>query len=310
MHPPGHRPARRQHAAVPDGFRCHLNHPGYPRDLGQPGLQHLDVLLAGFLRPGPADHLELPGQLVQIHGQPGPGSTFPRDDIGQMLPQRIDPDPGGDAGGEQRHTRQAVGVEQLSQVRQAVIQVGGAYPVHLVQHHRHHLAVPGKWPQVAVVYGGVSVFLGIQHPDELIDHGHYPIHLGAVGGDHGVVIGQVQQHQPPEAVLPGRHLLAVPDPEPVQELGVGVPEAHGEGFGRGGAEHPRFRNVRSHQRVRQRRLAGAGRPGKRHDGLLPPAETLSGSFQGLAGAPRQLIRHAPSRNIDQLGQAVQPEAHQ
>ena len=169
-----------------------------------------------------------------------------------MFPQRIDPGPGHGAGGEQRNVLQAVGVEQLSQMSQAVVQIGSAHPIRLVQHNHHYLAVPGKWLQIAVMHRRIRIFLRIQHPDKLINDRHHPVHLGSVGGHHGIVIWQIQQHHPPETVLPDRHLPTVRYPEPVQELGIGVPKAHSKGFSGGGAQHPHFRDVRSHQRVHQR----------------------------------------------------------
>ena len=188
VHPPGHRPSRRQRAAVPDGFRRYIDHPRHSCDLGQPDFQHLDILIAGFLQPDTAGLVKLLCQLIQFHGQPGPGGAFPSDDIGQVFPQRIDPSPGHGAGGEQRHVLQPVGVEQLSQVSQTVVQIGSAYPIHLVQHNHHHLAVPGKRLQIAVMHRRIRVFLRIQHPDELINNRHHPVHLGSVCGHHGIVI--------------------------------------------------------------------------------------------------------------------------
>ena len=157
-----------------------------------------------------------------------------------MLPQRIDPDPGRGAGGKQRCALQPVGVEQLTQVLQAVVQIHRADPVHLVQHNHYHLAVPGKWPQIAVMHRRIRVFLGVQHPDELIDDGHHPIHLGAVGGHHGIVIWQVQQHHPSETIPTRRHRLSMPHTQPVKKLGVGFPKTESECFGRGGAQRPRL----------------------------------------------------------------------
>jgi hypothetical protein len=53
------------------------------------------------------------------------------------------------------------------------------------------------------VQGGVGVLLRVHHPDDDVDQPQQAVHLLAVIGGGGIVVGQIDQHQPVEALLLG-----------------------------------------------------------------------------------------------------------
>ncbi len=83
-------------------------------------------------------------------------------------------------GGQQRHARQPVGVQQPAQVGQDLRQFGGGQPVGLVEHDDGDVAVPVELAQVAVVHHPVGVLLRVDHPDDQVDQGQQPVDLQPV----------------------------------------------------------------------------------------------------------------------------------
>ena len=117
--------------------------------------------------------------------------------------------------------------QQTADVGHGVRDVRRGQPVDLVEHHDHHLAVPGERPQVAVVDRRVGVLLRVEHPHQHVDEGDEPVDLQPVRHLRRVVVGQVEQHEPAQVVL---RFQGVPagDLEPVEQgaRAVGVPD-HG-----------------------------------------------------------------------------------
>nr|MCF0102305.1 hypothetical protein [Streptomyces sp. MH191] len=157
-------------------------------------------------------------------------------------------------------------------------------------------------PQIALVQDGVGVLLRIDHPDDGVDEGEDPVDLLAVFHGRRIVVGQVHQDQPAQlgvavGPLDGTSAQSSGNAQPVDERRRAVaPTAH-ERRGGGGAAHPGLRDRDPGERVEQRRLATAGRPGQGDDRVLP----------GEPAARRRLLQD-PAR----LGQraAVQPGARQ
>ena len=72
--------------------------------------------------------------------------------------------------------------------------------VHLVEHQHGDIRVPRKGAQVALVQRRVGVLLRVEHPDDDVHQPQQAVHLLAVTGGGGVVVGQVDQDKPVEAL--------------------------------------------------------------------------------------------------------------
>ena len=151
---------------------------------------------------GTADHVrQRRAHRVQVRGDPPQRGPVRGDGAGQHVAQPVEPRSGGRRHGQHRHVRQAVVGQQPPDVGHGVRDVRGGEPVDLVEHHDHHVAVPGERPQVAVVDRGVGVLLRVEHPHQQVDQLDQPVDLEPVRHLGRVVVGQVEQHEPAQVVL-------------------------------------------------------------------------------------------------------------
>lgn len=146
--------------------------------------------------------------MVQIGRQPPPGRGVLGDDLAQHGAQIRHALPGECGGGEHDGPvlavladRESVLVEQPSQVVEDQVRRVPRQPVDLIEHQHGHIGVPGQGAQIALVQCRVGVLLRVQHPDDDVHQPQQAVHLLAVTGGGGVVVGEVDQYQPVEALI-------------------------------------------------------------------------------------------------------------
>jgi hypothetical protein len=164
--------------------------------------------------------------------------------------------------------------------------------------------VAGERLEVAVVDRRVGVLLRIEHPHEQVGVAHEPVDLEVVRHLGGVVVGQVEQHQPLQVGVLGRrvehahprHLVPLRDADPRQDLARTLrPPRTGEGPGGRGPLDADAGELEVGELVEQRRLARAGRAGERHD------RVLAGQAQPLLGALGDLSCRLEPRLVETAG---------
>ena len=145
----------------------------------------------------------------------------------------------------------------------------------------------------------VGVLLRVEHPHHQVGHLDQPLDLEVVADLGGVVVGQVEQHQPLECRPASRPPSSIesratwwrggmPSQSSSSVARLGAPGAGG-GPRRGRASYADRGEVEPGQGVERRGLAGAGRAGQRDDGVVA-GQPQPGARPGRRRRPRRRPR--------------------
>ena len=95
---------------------------------------------------------------------------------------------------------ESVGSEDVGELGQAGVELGGGEQVDLVEHHEERRVLAGEIAKVRMDRG-IAVLLRVGHPEQEIGQVGEPLHLELVRPFDRVVVGQVDQDQAVERVL-------------------------------------------------------------------------------------------------------------
>ena len=263
------------------GVGHHVHAGGDRKTPGQPGHR-----IGGHLRRDRiADgHGHLAGHPVEVGVQPGHQRPALGNPGRQFAAEGVHAGSGGGGGGQHPHSHQPVLGQQPGQVFLRGSPVGLGQQIDLVERHQGDPGMSGEAPQVALVEGGIGIFLWVDDPDERVDHLDQSIDLGPMRLGGGIVVGQVDQHQACQLVGGIAHNVSARNLQPVEKpFG---PTAHdgGPGLRRGGTTYPDRCQVFTEDGIERRRLAAAGGARKRHHGVGGAmTEAPTGRLECLSG---------------------------
>ena len=260
----------------------------------------------GLAAHGPRQHRDV-GRQALCRGQPGVDDGF------EARPQHVHAVAAAGGHGQHLDVEQAVATHQAPKVGEAGPLLGGAQTVDLVENHQHDRPVLGERGQVLLVQQRIGVLDRVGDPDDDVHQADEAVDLDTVLGDHRVVVGQVEQHEPVQRVrrvvqraLPG-HPSTCRHGQPVeQRVGVhAAPDAR-QRDRRRRTSHPGLGQVEPGEGVEQRRLARAGRPGQRdHGEVEPEARALAGARLHRLDVGHRLGADEAAQQHRGLGQRLQ-----
>ena len=261
-------------------------------------------------------HRQAPPDGVQLGLRGGDDGLGPFDGLAQLRPNGLQAD------AVKRRRRidgdipKPVAVKQDLDVGQQGVDDGFGNGVHLVEDDDHVVAPLAHGREIAFVDEMVGVLLRIEDPDEHVDLRKDLVDEDRVSDLHGIVVGQIEEHEGIEVVLAGREDRMVVDPARgadayhVQHgVGVGVPHAGG-GLFRGRAQLAGIGEVQPRYRVEERRLAASGsaRQSGHCHAVAGPRAGLDG-LQLLVGARRHPGVEGVASGVDRLAQLRDPLGH-
>ena len=192
---------------------------------------------------------------------------------------------------------------------QTLLGLGDGEPVYLVEDHHGDLVVTGESAQVLIVHEGIGVFLRVEHPHHEVDPLHEPIHVGAVLGMGGVVVGQVDEDEVREGFAAPVHHVPTGDSQPLQQgdcLRGLLPDGC-QRFARGGTQHPGLGHLGTDDRVEQGGFSGACGTRECHDReAVRQTAPGAGARSDLAGGIDRRTWQAASGDVRRLGQTCEP----
>ena len=220
------RPAGGATGAHGRGAAYRVDDHGYAGGVGQ-RVDELALValaqLAGLGVAAVARHL--PRGRGDVGREPGARGGLVGHPVRERAAQLLDALAGAGRGRQHGHVGEPVGLEQAAHVGQHRLAPAGRHLVDVVEHDQHHVVVPGQGRQEATVDRRVGVLLRVEHPHHHVGHRDQPVDLEVVVDLGGVVVGQVEQHQPVEPLVLAagverrlaRDAVARRDVEPAQQ---------------------------------------------------------------------------------------------